>query len=122
MGFKIVVRLPFAGEDRHRPAPGRRRDGLVVPIGPLHQPNPDGGLPFLNPFAQSSQIATRVRQVSLDHNAYIGKVAKLGLAEDVLEDREGQVFERVVLHVEVHIRMMFLGHSQEGSQSRFHPF
>ncbi len=79
-----------------------RFDGLLIPVGPLDQPDGDGGSPFLRPLDQVLQIGGAIPQVGLERDADIGATAKLFLRQDLLEDPQGQRFVTVLFHIKMH--------------------
>ena len=43
LGLEVGVRLAFLGEHRHGPVVLGGDDGLIVPVGSFHEPDPDRG-------------------------------------------------------------------------------
>ena len=104
--LEIGVRLPFLAIDGNRPAVGLGDDRFVVPICPLHQPHPDRRAAAAGPFEQVGRVAFGFRKVGLQDDSDVRKVAELVLHQDVLEDFERQVLVRVLLHVDVDVRVV----------------
>jgi hypothetical protein len=99
--LEVGVGLRLVLEHGHRPALGSADDGLGVPVRALDQADGDRAAPRPRPRDEGLEVAVRVLQVRLDHDADL-EVGELGLVEEVGEQFERQILDVVVLHVEVH--------------------
>ena len=74
-------------------------DDLGVPVGPLDQAGGEPDFVLARPLQQVVQIPFAVAAVTLDGDAGVGVVVKLGFFHEAAIERQGEVFEAVVLHV-----------------------
>ena len=102
-GTPLVARvgLPLLEEDRDGPAELPGVQDLVIPVGPLDQPDRDRRPALAGPVGEGSQVRLGLGQVGLADDPDVGPVAELGLDEHGAEDVEGQVLVGVLLHVDV---------------------
>ena len=118
--FVAVVRLPLLFEDRDWPVTTGGNHRFVVPIGPFDQAHPDWCSSFAGPFQQPRQISLRISQIGLNDNSDIAHLAEFVFHQGLLEDVEGQVFVRILFHVDMHIGMLLAGLPQQWSQASLH--
>ncbi len=109
--FEAGVGIGLASPDRFGPAVHVGVDDLLVPVGALHQP--DGYLPSdpSGPVDDSSGVGLAAAQVGLHRKAGLEVV----LLAASLEQRQGQILERVVLHVEVDEDAVSTGLFEDGT-------
>ena len=119
-GLVAGVGLPLLLPHRDRPAGGLGVDRLVVPVGALHEPDPHGRAAVPRPGGERGEVAGRLVEVALHHDAAVRPVAKLRLHRDLLEDLEGEILRRVALHVDVDLGPGIAGEPPEGTQPREH--
>ena len=74
-----------------------------------------------NPPARNQVIPT-TEKIGLHGDADVAPVAKLGLGENLTEDVQGQVLDRVLLHVDVDERAALAGQAQDRAQTIEHGF
>ena len=110
------VRLPLLLEDGRRPVATRGDDRLIVPVGSLHEPDPDGSASFFRPVEQPREVSFRIGQIRLNDDPHIGPVAELLFEQRLLENVERQILVRVLLHIDVQIGVLRAGGSQQRSQ------
>gem|GEM_PF-5263545 len=85
------VRLGLVGPDRHRPAVLLGQHRLVVPVGALDQPKPEGQAFLAAPGDEPGQVLVRVAQIGLEHQREVRPVAELGVGAQALEELDGQL-------------------------------
>ena len=115
--FVARVRLPFLRPNGHRPVILSRDDRLVVPIGSLDETNPDRRAAMPRPIEKLAKVVFRVRQVRLNRDADVRPIAELRLFENLAENAQRRILERVLLHVEVDERSSRLSGGEDGTQS-----
>ena len=114
------VTLPFLKEDRLGPAEPPGGQDLVVPVGPLDQPDRDRRAPRFDPLQQRTQLGLGLRLIGLDHDADIRPVAELGLGKNPPEKRIGEGAVRILFHVNMNIGAQLAGRSKNRPQPAGH--
>jgi hypothetical protein len=116
--FEVRVALRFLQPDRDTPAVLRRLDLLVIPVSALHESHGETRASLPAPFDQVREVAFRIAQVGLDHDAGVRPVAELRLVEQRPEKFQRRVFVRVALHVEIDEGSDFARAAQDRAQLR----
>ena len=114
------VGLPLLLPDGHGPAGSLGVHGLEVPVGALHQPDPDRRAAVAGPRGQRLEVAERLAEIALHDHPTMRPVAKLLLHGDLFEDGQREVLRGMALHVDVDLRVIVAGQPPERSQPRQH--
>ena len=103
--LEVGVGVPFFGPDRVRPAHPLGVDRLVVPVGALDQPDGHLAAGAAGPVDDALGVVGAAAQVRLQGQAG-GEIDRLAAP---LEQRERQVLQRELLHVEVYQHVVLGG-------------
>ncbi len=95
------VGMRFLSEDRAGITVQPRVDNLIIPVGPLHQPDSQRRAPLLAQRQQAVDIVVGALQVALHHNAEMRPRGKFGVEGDPFEQAIGDFVEVPLLKVEV---------------------
>ena len=97
------VRLTLGLPHWHRPAHESGVGRLVVPIGPLHQPDRHRRAPSARPVAEPAGVGLGVLEVRLLDQAEVAARSERVLVRELREDPERQVLQPALLHVDLDV-------------------
>lgn len=115
--FVVGVGFGFPLPDRDRPVALAGKDGLVVPVGALHEADVERAPVSPRPGDQIAEVALGVAQVRLHGDAHRRLMGELRFLEDGFEEREGEVLQLVALHVEVDQRADLGGPAEDRTEA-----
>src|SRR6476646_9297545 len=101
--------MPLLGHDR-----------FVIPISAFDQAYGNAAPMLSGPAQHAGYVCSRIAQISLQRNSTGRAFAELAFSKNAFEELEGEIFQSVVLHIEINECPEFFGTSQYGTQAVAH--